>query len=142
MAVLTYRSTEIRDLATRRCWFSIESGWHDGVEVRGDDWVIPGKSGQTEGTRRDHVRIIRLRGIVVGTDEANWKAVCATLEGIFDPQLTAGALVVTAPYKGLAAGTRTINAKTVNYRTVERVPNLVSEYDVTLHAVADPPDWT
>jgi hypothetical protein len=142
MAVLTYRATELRDLAVRRCWFGIESGWHDGVEVRGEDWVIPAKAGQTEGARKDHVRVIRLRGLVLGTDEANWKAVCAELETIFDPALTSGSLVVTTPYKGLAAGTRTISAKTVNYRTVERVPNHVTEYDVTLHAIGDPPDWT
>lgn len=142
MAVLTYRAVEIRDLATRRCWFAIESGWHDGIEVRGEDWVIPGKAGQTEGARKDHVRVIRLRGVVVGTDEANWKAVCAELETIFDPALTSGSLVVSTPYKGLPSGTRTISAKTVNYRTVERLANLVTEYDVTLHAIADPPDWS
>jgi hypothetical protein len=141
MAVLTYRGTEIRDLSARRCWFSIESGWHDGIEVRGDDWVIPGKAGQTEGTHKDHVRVIRLHGLVVGTDEANWKAVCSTLEGVFDPVLAAGNLVVSSPYKGLAAGTRTISAKTVNYRTTEVVANLVTEYDVTLQAIGNPPDW-
>lgn len=142
MAVLTYRTTEIRDLAVRRCWFGIESGWHDGIEVRGRDILIVGAAGQTVGNRVDHVRIIRLRGVVVGTDEANWKSVCSTLEGIFDPALTPGALVVSTPYLGLSAGTRTINARTVNYRTVQRVPSLVTEYDVTLHAIGNPPDWS
>ena len=142
MAVLTYRATELRDLAVRRCWFNIESGWHDGVEVRGEDTVIPGAAGQTSRNRIAHVRVIWLHGTVFGTDEANWKAVCATLEGIFDPSLAPGALVVTAPYLGLAAGSRSINARTVNYRTVHLLDQLVTEYNVTLHAIGNPPNWT
>lgn len=142
MAVLTYRSTELRTLATRRCWFSVVSGWHDGIEVRGINVVIPGKSGQTFQTRIKNLRVVRLSGIVLGTDEANWKAVMSTLEGIFDPSLSPGNLVVTAPYLGLTSGTRTISAYTVDYRTVDRVPGLVTEYDVTLNAIGSPPDWT
>lgn len=142
MAVLVYRSTELRDLTVRRCWFSVDSGWYDGITVRGVDVVIPGKSGRTVQTRIDDLRVIHLSGIVVGTDEANWKAVLSTLEGIFDPALDPADLVVSAPYLGLAAGTRTIAARTVDYRTVDVVPSLVTEYDVTLNAIGSPPDWS
>ena len=142
MAALTYRATELRDMSARRCWFAIESGWRDGVDVRGDDTTIPRKRGQTTRYRRDHVRVIHLRGWVVGEDEADWDEVCAELEAIFDPELDPGTLEVTSPYKGLVAGTRSIQARTVNYTTTEHIANLVTEYAVTLHAVGDPPDWT
>lgn len=142
MATLVYRATELRDLTVRRCWFSVVSGWHDGIEVRGEDTVIPGLSGQTVRARVANLRVIHLSGTVFGTDEANWKAVMSTLEGIFDPALAPGALVVTNPYLGLASGTRTINARTVDYRTVDRLHELVTEYDVTLHAIGSPPNWT
>lgn len=140
MATLVYRGTEIRDVTVRNCWFHIESGWRDGIEVRGDDWVIPAKAGQTTGNRKDHLRIIQLSGVVFGEDEADWADVCGELEAIFDPALDPGDLVVHGPYLG-AAGTSSISARTVNYRTVQRVASLVTEYDVTLHAIGDPPDW-
>jgi hypothetical protein len=143
MAVLTFRGTELRDTSIRSCWGSIVAGWRDGVEVRGEDTVIPGKAGQTSRTRVDHVRIIQLHILVFGEDEDDWDDVCAELEAILDPALAPGTLEANGPYKGLSPGsTRSIQARTVNYRTVERVANLVSEYDVTLHAIGDPPDWS
>lgn len=146
MAALTFRGTEIRDLTVRSCWFGIVSGYFDGVDVRGRDAVIVGAHGQFATSRKAHVRAIRLTGYALGEDEENWAEVAAELEAIFDPTLLPGTLEVTAPYMGLDAGVRTIEARTADYRTIDRVPFLVTEYDVTLIAVGDPvngfgPDW-
>lgn len=142
MAVLTYRSTELRDLSARRCWFDIVDGFWGGVEVRGVDVIIPGLAGRYSRNRLDDKRTVRLHGFVLGTDEANHRAVCDTLDGIFDPALAAGALVVTAPYMGLTAGSKTIQLRYLNADRREVVPYLVSEWDVELECIATPPDWT
>ena len=142
MAVLTYRSTELRDLSVRRCWFSIVEGWKDGVAVRLPETVIPGKSGQIEETAVVDKRIIRLHGVVIGSSESNWNTVRGELEAIFDPSLAAGNLVVTSPYLGLASGTKTLSARVDSIRTTERVHALVTEYDVVLNAIGSPPNWS
>lgn len=146
MAVLTFRGTELRDINERRCWFGIVAGYFGGVDVRGRDAVIVGAHGQFSTSRKAHTRAVRLQGFVVGTDEENWAEVSAELESIFDPTLLPGTLQVTSPYMGLDSGTRSIEARAEDYRTIDRVPFLVTEYDVTLIAVGDPvngvpPDW-
>ena len=105
-AVLTYRTTELRNLAVNRHFFGITGGWRDGVEVRGKDFVLPGAAGQYELNRVDDHRVIHLEGFVLATDEANWDVEMAALEALFDPALGSGSLVVTTPYMGLAAPAR------------------------------------
>lgn len=142
MAVLTYDGTELRDLATRRCWFSIMSGWRDGLVVRGEDIVIPGKAGRDQESRVADYRVVHLHGLVLGTSETNWDSVSSTLDGLFDPSDNAKNLVVTSPYMGLSAGTLTISARVYSVRVTQIVPYLVSEWDVILHALGSPPDWS
>ena len=142
MAVLTYRSTELRNLSGRRCWFSIVEGWKDGVAVRVPETVIPGKSGQVEETAVVDKRVVRLHGLVLGTSETNWNTVRGELEAIFDPSLAAANLIVTSPYLGLASGTKTLSARVESVRTTEQVDALVTEYDVILNAIGSPPDWS
>jgi hypothetical protein len=146
MAVLTFRDVELRDLSVRRCWFSVASGWREGIEVRGRDAVIVGAPGQFTTSRQKHARAIRLIGTVLGEDEENWSEVCGELEAIFDESLLPGTLEVTAPYLGQVAGSMSIEARCTDYRTIHRVPYLVTDYDVTLLAIGDPitdtpPDW-
>lgn len=141
MSVLTYRGAELRDLAVANRWFSITGGWRDGLEVRGKDATIVGAPGMYELNRIANRRIVTLAGFVLGTSESDWDAEMAELEAIFDPTLGSDDLVVTAPYMGYTGSTRTIVARVANYLTVDVVPQLVTRYDVTLHAIGNPPDW-
>ena len=142
MAVLTYDGTELRDMTVRRCWFSLVSGWRDGLVVRGEDIVIPGKSGRDQEGRVADYRVVVLHGIVLGTSESKWDSVSTTLDGLFDPSDNAKNLVVTSPYMGLSAGSRTISARVESVRVDQIVPYLVSEWTVILHAYGSPPDWS
>lgn len=139
---MTYRGTELADLTVRRCLFELVGGWRDGLSVRGDDTVIPGASGRIEEARREDLRAIRLHGIVLATSEANWNTVLGELETAFDVSAAAASLIVTAPFMGLATGTRTISARVESVVTRDLLYGLVTEYDVLLHSVASPPDWT
>jgi hypothetical protein len=142
MSVLTYRGVELRDLAVGDRWFAITSGWRDGLEVRGRDATIVGAPGRYELNRVADLRVISLVGFVLGESEADWDDEMEVLTDLFDPLLGSGNLIVTSPYMGLTTGTRTIAARVANYLTVDVVPQLVTRFDVTLHAIGNPPDWT
>lgn len=141
MSVLTYRGTELRDLAVAGRWFSITGGWRDGIETRGKDATIVGAPGMYELNRKANHRVITLAGYVLASSEDDWDDEIAVLEALFDPTLLSGSLVVTSPYMGLTSGTRSISARVVNYLTVDVVPQLVTRYDVTLHCITNPPNW-
>ena len=134
MAVLTYRSVELRNLSTRRCWGDIVSGWRDGAVVKGTNAEVASAAGEVDLPRLDRYREIELSVMVVATSESNWNTVMGELEAIFDPALAAGDLVVTSPYMGLASGTRTISAYVDRARPVDKVPHLVTEWQVILKA--------
>lgn len=142
MSTLVYRTTELRDLTARRCWFSIVAGWRDGIQVRRVTTEIPGLEGRTDEGAVEDIRVIRLHGLIVATSEANWDTVSATLNTTFDPAAATADLVVHSPYLGLSAGTRTISAIVESVRVIEIVPSLVTEYDVVLHALGSPPNWS
>jgi hypothetical protein len=142
MTTLTYRSEELRDLSVAHRYFSITGGWRDGLEVRGKDATIVGAPGMYELNRIANLRVIQLVGFVLAEDESDWDSEMAALEDIFSPLLSSDDLEVTSPYMGLAGGTRTISARVANYITVDVVPQLVTRWDVTLHAIGNPPNWT
>jgi hypothetical protein len=142
VSVLTYRGVELRDLGVSPRYFSITGGWRDGVEVRGKDATIVGAPGRYELNRVADRRVVSLVGLVLATSEANWDDQMEVLEELFDPTLGSDNLIVTSPYMGLSAGTRTISARVANYLTVDVVPQLVTRWDVTLHAISNPPNWT
>lgn len=139
--VLTFGGEELRQLSVARRWFSITSGWRDGIEVRGQDVTIVGAPGQYELNRIAKWRTIHLVGFVLGTSESNWDTEMDDLEVVFDPTDGSKDLVVTAPYMGLSSGVRRISARVANYLTVDVVPQLVTRLDVTLHCITTPPDW-
>lgn len=138
--MLTYRAVELRNFTTRRCWGSLVKGWRDGVVTKGENAEIAQAAGEDDLPRLDRYRELELVVPVLGTSEANWNTVMGELEAIFDRALPAGALVVAAPYMGLAAGTRTISAYVENTRTVDHVHNLVTDWIVLLRAPGV--DWT
>lgn len=145
MPVLTFRGTELREISDDaygiRRWFSITSGWRDGLEVRGQDVTLVGNPGMYELNRIAKWRVVHLEGVIVASDESNWDDEMATLEALFDPTLGSGDLEVTSPYMGLSAGSRVISARVANYITADVVPQLVTSWDVTLHSITNPPDW-
>lgn len=140
---LVYRSTELRNLTTARYWFDLPLGLTGILTVRGKDLTLPKSSGQYAGNRLAHQRIVPIHGLLLGTSESNHYSGRAALDAIFDPELDAGNLVVTGDWIGLGATTKTISVRVMDdVRIVEKVPNLVTEYDVQLLCIASPPDWT
>ena len=135
MSVLVYRSTELQDLSVRRCWGELRRGWRDGVLSKGTNAEVASAAGEDDLPRLARYRELELDVTVLGTDAANWDAVNTTLESIFDPTLAAANLVVHSPYKGLAAGTRTISCYVAETpRVVVVVENYISVWQVVLHA--------
>lgn len=140
MAVLTYKSVELRDIGVQR-WFDLTYGIWGGLEVRGEDVVVPGLAGRYPRNRVKDRRVIVLHGYVLATSEANYKTTMDALETVFDPSLVAGNLVVNSPYL-ISSGTKTISARYVSDTRNDLVSGLVTEFDVTMECIATPPDWT
>lgn len=141
MSVLVYRSVELQVLSTRRCWGELVRGWRDGVITKGTNAEVAQAAGEDDLARLDRYRELELNVTVLGTDSSNWNAVSTELETIFDPALAAANLVVHSPYKGLAAGTRTISCYVAQPpRVVEVVANLISVWQVVLRAPGV--DWS
>lgn len=140
---LVLNSVELRDIITARRWFDLPMGMTGQLSTRGVDVTIPGLSGQYPRDRIAHQRIVPIHGFVLGTSEANHLAERDALEAVFDPTDAPMNLVVTGDWIGLGATTRTLVVRVMDdVRIVERVPNLVTEYDVQLLCIATPPNWT
>lgn len=137
---MTYRSVELRS-PTDGLWFVILGGRWDGLEVRGEDTVVPGKDGEIERDRVPGARLIRLHGVAFGTSEADWADSRAAMEAIFDETLTSGTLAVSGYLCGTGTASSSISARVDSVTTLDRVDELVTEYDITLRAIGDPPDW-
>lgn len=146
MADLTFGGTDIHNLTTG-IYLDIVSGFDGVAEVRGTDLTIPGRPGRTPLSRVKHRRLIELRGPVFGVGanqlaaEQSYRANIVTLQALFDPDDAAKSLVATAPYLGLAAGSKTISARFLDaiWGTVES--GVECEVSVQLEAVGNPPDW-
>ncbi len=140
---LTYRGVELRNITSARRWFDLPMGMTGLLSTRGKDVTIPTLSGQYARSRIAHQRIIAIHGFVLGTSETNHLAERDALDAIFDPVLDPGSLVATGTWLGLGVTTKTILVRVLDEpKVVERVPNLVTEYDVQLLCIASPPNWT
>jgi len=114
---MTYRAVDVQ---TDNIFLDLIRGYSEPPEVRGSDDIVPGADGREEGAwEADHRRII-LEGWVKGTGatltdrQQSWRTNTDALTALMDRTASPGALVITAPYLGLAAGTKTINARCVN----------------------------
>jgi hypothetical protein len=139
MADLTYRGTDIRDVNIH---FDVVRGYAELPSVRGEDTIIPGKAGRTVRARKKDRRVIELRGYIQATTAATWRTKTDTAMALFDPSLTPGALVITTPYLGLGAGSKTVQARTLSVVGGQIVASRFQLWTIELEAVGDPPDWS
>ena len=146
MAELTFRGTEIK--TGPNLVFDIFSGFDDEAEVRGEDDIVPEASGQDIQPRIKNKRVVELRGYVLGTganlaaQQASYRTNINTLRGLLDPLQAAGALVVTAPYMGLAASTKTLNVRYLGAMWGDIVMMKFRRVSIKLICVDSPPEWT
>jgi hypothetical protein len=90
LSSLTYDGTDLQrsDLSVH---LEITLGLNDGLDVRGEDSVVPGATGRIPRSREGDVRHLQLAGWVqgVGTTEAarlaDWQSLRDELEALFDP---------------------------------------------------------
>lgn len=143
---MTYRGTDVQ---TANIFLDLIRGYAEPPEARGADDVVPGATGRSQGTWAKDTRRIILEGWVQGTgateaaQQQSWRTSTDALMALMDHTLSAGALVITAPYLGLASGSKTIQAKCVNV-----VPGPIQagmtfqRWSFELVSIASPPDWT
>jgi hypothetical protein len=138
LASLTFDSVDLQrsDLSVH---LDIVAGLNDGLDVRGQDTVIPTATGRTPRTRKGDVRHILLAGVLQGTGSteavrlASWQNLRDELEAVFDPTADPATLV------GMANdGTwRSIEARTVAIVWNPSTVFGVGELSISLDA-ADP----
>jgi hypothetical protein len=138
MADLTYRGTDIRTSAIH---FDLVRGYSERADVRGEDTVIPGNAGRTARTRVKDRRVIELRGYITGATAAAWRISTDAALALFDPSLAAGDVVLTTPYLGIAAGSKTVSARVLNVAGGPITASRFQTWSVELEAIGDPPDW-
>ena len=114
---MTYRATDVQ---TANIFLDLIRGYGEPPDVRGEDDVVPGAAGREEGDwEADRLRIL-LEGWVKGTgatlvaQQQSWRTSTDALMALMNRAASPGALVITAPYYGLAAGSKTIQARCVN----------------------------
>ena len=148
---LLFRSVDLQNATTPELatiWLDIWNPFEPS-EVRGDDLVIPEKSGQTPMTKIKHRRIIELRGHVNGIggsqserSESFWSA-SEALRDVMDFDLAPGTLQWLSPYLGLPSGSQSLQA-----RAVDAIPGPITNrmsfqrWTFRLVCVDDPPEWT
>lgn len=152
MSDLTFGGTDIKVSTARTTggiYLDVVSGFDGVAEARGTDIVIPGRPGLTPLSRVKHRRLIELRGYVNGDPTAatlalrqqSYRTHIATLQTLFDSDDAAKSLVVTTPYLGLAAGSKTISARYLNTIPDVVVAGYFCRFSIELEAVGNPPDW-
>lgn len=152
MADLTFGGTDIHDVTG--IYLELIGGFDGVAEVRGTDIVIPGRPGMTPLSRVAHRRLIDLRGWVTGsgagfsggstaaeTEREDYRANIVIFQALFAPTDAAKSLVVTAPYLGLASGSKTISARFLNAIWGDPIGDVFRPVSVQLEAVGNPPDW-
>lgn len=135
------------DLQTANIHFDLVRGFAEPPDVRGSDDIIPGAAGREQGAWQADTRRLVLEGWVKGTGateaakQQSWRSQTDALMALLDRTLAPGALVVSAPYLGLATGTKTIQAKCFDVMGGPiRSAMTFQEWSITL--VALDPDWT
>ncbi len=137
---LTFKGTDIqRSNLELHC--DIVSGLNDGIELRGEDTVIPGAEGMMARTRVKNLRRVILRATIqpVGTDEddrlAAWQTLRDEMETLFDP-------TVEGTLAGVAndGSTRSIDVRPEDGWVWEETAAVGVETAVILMTAVDP-NW-
>ena len=113
---LTFKAVDIQR-SNLSLHLDVIQGLNDGLDVRGEDTVIPSASGRIARNRKGDVRHILLAGILqgVGSTEAvrlgSWQDLRDEVEALFDPTDAPGTIVGKAndgSWRSITARTTTI----------------------------------
>lgn len=140
LSSLTFEFTDLQrpDLSLH---LDVVAGLNDGLDVRGEDTIIPSAAGRTSRNRKADVRHILLAGVLQGVGATNalrlasWQNLRDELEALFDPTAAPGTLV------GLAndGSWRSIDARTIAIVWNPSSIMGVDELSIALDSVD--PDW-
>lgn len=143
---LTYRGTDVQ---TANIFLDLYSGFFEPPLVRGEDDVIPGRPGRDVMAREKDIRRLRLEGWVTGTGATqaarsqSWYAATEALMALLDYTLAPGALVVSSPYLGLPAGSKSIDVRAVGMVGGPVLSCMSAQrWSIDLECVSNPPDWS
>lgn len=140
LAQLTFDGVDLQrsDLSVH---LDLLEGLNDGLDVRGEDTVIPTARGRVARNRKADMRHLLLAGLIQGEGSsealrlASWQSIRDELEATFDPE----GLPATLSGVALDGSTRTIEARTVSsmYAPSE-VPGVGT---ISFQLEAAEPDW-
>lgn len=142
---ITYRGTDCVTISSGqvRICLRLTSGLYSGLAVRGKDVLVPGLAGRIAGNRVRDRRTLEVEGFVqgVGSTEdarrADFETAMQTVDGLFDPTLAAGTLVVALQ----GGGTASIQARTLP-ETLEADAAIPSRLDLKFRLEAIGADWS
>ena len=115
-------------------------------DVRGTDWVLAGATGRYPLNRVADRLMVRLSGWVVGagaTGVDRWQSLNTTMLALytaFDPTVR-DTLTVSAPYMGLASGSKALTARTTSILQGPINSSAMCRVDIELECVDSPPAW-
>lgn len=152
MANFVASSLELQDLSAGY-WVTISVGGLDAVPiVRGEDTIIPGKSGRVARVRKADVLTITLHAFVTGTGSTHaavresYLSRMTALRAIFDPTADPFSLTIhpTAEAVGGKVGTgqtATLNVRFLRFTGPGSIADEAREFDIECECVDSPPAW-
>ncbi len=119
----------------------LTQGYPGFVQVRGKDYIVPGRRGRVPMPRVADLRTLLIEGWLTGADFDEYRDRADTLALVFDPELDAQVLEISSPYLGLPPGvTKTINARVLNVVLGELLGGgTFRHWSIELESVD--PDW-
>lgn len=141
LSSLTFNGTDLQreDLTLH---LDVASGLNDGIDVRGEDTIIPSAAGRTARNRKRDVRHLLLSGFLQGDGAteadrlASWQALRDEVEALFDPADDPGTLTGVA----LDGSTRTITARALNIIWIGD-DSLLGVNNLAIALDSADPDW-
>lgn len=145
MSELVADGLELR-APTSGYFFEIKVGGPDAhASVRGEDVIIPGKSGRVAMSRVRDVRLVTLYGIVMGeegggdTARESFRTRMDALKAVFDPVEAPFPLTIHSPLHGVS-GTATLNVRFLRFVDMDH-SEAYRVMDIECECVDDPPEW-
>jgi hypothetical protein len=144
---LTFGSFDCRQ-TDRSITLDLVEGFWEAPQVRGIDVILVGKTGRYVPpiARVADKRVIRLSGWVLGlgdTQQDRWESLDETMTDLNTAfaGTSANTLTVTAPYMGVASGSRSLTARTMNTVIGQINSMAMCRVDIELECVDSPPEW-
>lgn len=146
MPRLVASTLELQDL-NNGYWFEIREGGLDAVPtVRGEDTVIPGRSGQVARSRIADTLPVTLHGFVWGASGTQYRTRMAALRAIFSPTALPFSLTIHPDAVGnggrVGTGTTaTLNVRCLRFTGPAAVGDQVREFEIECVCIDSPPQW-